>query len=173
MAKYDLNLGSFNNDEFDVRIPQYTQGQGRMYDFNPGQLDIDLGSLGDYNLDSSVSLGNPVNLGNSGYSGGSSSAYQNLLDQQAQGAKFAGYGNLASGISSAAGSLYGIYNARQQRKMAEDMFDFKKGMAKANYANSLQQYNTAIEDKYRSRYGYRGQDEVQQRSDRDKIDRKL
>lgn len=49
------------------------------------------------------------------------------------------------------GALGNFWNAREARNMARDQFDFAKGIANTNINNSIQSYNTALEDRLRAR----------------------
>ena len=46
------------------------------------------------------------------------------------------------------GNLWGSF---QSNKLAQDSFDFQKGMAEKNYANQLKSYNTALTDRATTR----------------------
>lgn len=56
-------------------------------------------------------------------------------------------GGLAEGLASL-GSLYGAF---QMNKLARDSLDFQKKSYKQNLANQTKSYNTALEDRLRTR----------------------
>ena len=64
-----------------------------------------------------------------------------------------GTGQLALGGLSALGNLWG---ANKQMKLAEDQFDFTKKIATTNLNNQVKSYNTALEDRIRSRAAMEG-----------------
>ena len=64
-----------------------------------------------------------------------------------------GTGQLALGGLSALTNLWG---ANKQMKLAEDQFDFTKKIATANLNNQVKSYNTALEDRIRSRAAMEG-----------------
>lgn len=64
-----------------------------------------------------------------------------------------GTGQLVLGGLSALGNLWG---AQKQFKLAEDQFDFTKKIATTNLNNQVKSYNTALEDRIRSRAAMEG-----------------
>ena len=64
-----------------------------------------------------------------------------------------GTGQLALGGVSALTNLWG---ANKQMKLAEDQFDFTKKIATTNLNNQVKSYNTALEDRIRSRAAVEG-----------------
>ena len=64
-----------------------------------------------------------------------------------------GTGQLALGGLSA---LTNIWGANKQMKLAEDQFDFTKKIATTNLNNQVKSYNTALEDRIRSRAAMEG-----------------
>ena len=64
-----------------------------------------------------------------------------------------GTGQLALGGLSALTNLWG---ANKQMKLAEDQFDFTKKIATTNLNNQVKSYNTALEDRIRSRAAIEG-----------------
>lgn len=64
-----------------------------------------------------------------------------------------GTGQLALGGLSA---LTNIWGANKQMKLAEDQFDFTKKIATTNLNNQVKAYNTALEDRIRSRAAMEG-----------------
>jgi hypothetical protein len=58
-------------------------------------------------------------------------------------------------------SLGSLWNSFQQNKLARESLGLQKKAFKTNLANQRQTYNTALEDRIRSRYAYEG------RSDQD------
>lgn len=64
-----------------------------------------------------------------------------------------GTGQLALGGLSALTNLWG---ANKQMKLAEDQFDFTKKIATTNLNNQVKSYNTALEDRIRSRAAVEG-----------------
>lgn len=49
-----------------------------------------------------------------------------------------------------------LWNSFQAQQLARDQFDFTKGMANTNLTNSIQSYNTALEDRIRARAAMEG-----------------
>lgn len=64
-----------------------------------------------------------------------------------------GTGQLALGGLSALSNLWG---ANKQLRLAEDQFDFTKKIATTNLNNQVKSYNTALEDRTRSRVAMEG-----------------
>jgi hypothetical protein len=63
--------------------------------------------------------------------------------------------NLLLGGLQTIGSLW---NAWEQRKMAQEQFNYKKEITESNLKNQIQSYNTTLEDRSRSRAFTEGQD---------------
>lgn len=59
-------------------------------------------------------------------------------------------------IASLLGSIGSIYGAMQSYGLAKDSLDFSKETFKTNLANQTKSYNTALEDRARSRYSQEG-----------------
>lgn len=55
-------------------------------------------------------------------------------------------------------SLGNLWNSWQANNLARDSFNFTKGMAERNLANSIASYNTQLEDRSRARAATEGQD---------------
>lgn len=70
------------------------------------------------------------------------------LDQHSGGLE-----SLAKGIS----GIASIWNAAQQNKIARQSLALSKQQYQTNLANSIKSYNTALEDRLRSRYAQTGQ----------------
>lgn len=49
------------------------------------------------------------------------------------------------------GTITSIWNAFQAQKLARDTFEYNKNVTDTNLANSIQSYNTTLEDRIRSR----------------------
>ena len=64
-----------------------------------------------------------------------------------------GTGQLALGGLS---SLANLWGANKQMKLAEDQFDFTKKIATTNLNNQVKSYNTALDDRIRSRAAMEG-----------------
>lgn len=61
-----------------------------------------------------------------------------------------------SGVASGIQTLGNLYMAYQQNKLAKDSLRFQKESYQKNLANQSQTYNTALEDRIRSRYNTEG-----------------
>lgn len=59
------------------------------------------------------------------------------------------------------GTLANIWNASQANKLARQQFEYQKGITDTNLANSLQSYNTALDDRIRSRAVMTGMSDAQ------------
>lgn len=57
-------------------------------------------------------------------------------------------------------SLGNIWNAFQSQKLAKDQFNFAKQTGETNLANSIQSYNTQIQDRARARGAAEGQSDA-------------
>ncbi|QWY83522.1 putative structural protein [Rhizobium phage RHph_X2_28B] len=82
------------------------------------------------------------------------------------GAGSGGFGGLMSldGLKLIGGGLSTIgnlWNAFQAQKLAREQFNFQKNFANKNLANQIQSYNTALEDRARSRGFTEGQSQEQ------------
>jgi hypothetical protein len=55
-------------------------------------------------------------------------------------------------------TIGGLWNAWEQRKMAQQQFNYKKEITESNLKNQIQSYNTTLEDRSRSRAFTEGQD---------------
>ncbi len=69
-----------------------------------------------------------------------------------------GGANVALGGIAVLGNLWNSY---QQQKIAKDQLKFAKNQWNTNLSNQKQTYNTALEDRIRSRHAYSGKDENQ------------
>ena len=65
--------------------------------------------------------------------------------------------NLALGGIQTIGNLW---NAWEQRKLAQEQFKFQKGVTETNLKNQIASYNTTLEDRSRSRAHTEGQDQA-------------
>jgi hypothetical protein len=59
------------------------------------------------------------------------------------------------------GVLGNLWNSYQQQKIAKDQLKFAKNQWNTNLSNQKQTYNTALEDRIRSRHAYSGKSEDQ------------
>lgn len=69
------------------------------------------------------------------------------------------FGNWGNAFGSGLQLFQGInnmINARKAFNLANDQFNFQKGIAQANLANAIKSYNTALEDRIKSRYVMEG-----------------
>lgn len=55
-------------------------------------------------------------------------------------------------------TLGGLWNAFQAQKLAKQQFRFQRDFAKANFGNSVQEYNTKLEDRINTRAFTEGRD---------------
>ena len=58
-------------------------------------------------------------------------------------------------------TLGGLFAAFKQLSLANKQFDFQKKFANANMANSIQSYNTQLQDRARARAAMEGQSQAQ------------
>ena len=58
-------------------------------------------------------------------------------------------------------TLAGLWSAYQQNKLAKQQFNYTKGVTDTNLANQIKSYNTALEDRSRSRGAVEGQTQAQ------------
>lgn len=81
-----------------------------------------------------------------------------------------GTGRLAMGALGTAGSLWQSWNANQ---LAQKTFNFQKDVMNTNLRNSIQSYNTQLEDRARSRAVTEGQTDQQRQEyvDRNRLTR--
>lgn len=70
----------------------------------------------------------------------------------AGGLNFEGIGNIMSGL----GSVAQIFSSLKAMGLAEDQLDFQKSAFNTNLKNQTKSYNTALEDRTRSRYHSEG-----------------
>lgn len=70
-------------------------------------------------------------------------------------------------------SLGGLYGAFQANKLARDSFNYTKDVTNTNLNNQIKSYNTALEDRYRSRAVQEGrsQESAQEQIDRNRLSR--
>ncbi|ALA45525.1 hypothetical protein ADP65_00056 [Achromobacter phage phiAxp-3] len=70
-------------------------------------------------------------------------------------------------------SLGGLYGASQANKLARDSFNFTKDVTNTNLNNQIKSYNTALEDRSRSRAIQEGrsQESAQEYIDRNRLSR--
>lgn len=76
----------------------------------------------------------------------------------------AGFGFNIPTISLGLGALNsfaGIYGALQANSLAKKQFNMQRSVANANLANQIQSYNTALEDRSRSRAVMEGQSDAE------------
>ena len=73
----------------------------------------------------------------------------------------------------ALGALSNLWGGFQAQKLARDQFDFTKGITNTNLNNSIKSYNTALEDRARSRGAAEGQtaDQIASYVDRNRMTR--
>lgn len=78
-------------------------------------------------------------------------------------------GSIMSGI----GTLGNLWGANRALGLARDQFNFQKDFANTNLANQIKSYNTALEDRARSRAVVEGQsqDTAQEYIDRNRLSR--
>lgn len=78
--------------------------------------------------------------------------------------------NLALGGIQTIGNLWSAWEAR---KLAQDQFNFQKGITNTNLNNQIQSYNTTLEDRSRSRAFAEGQspDQAQAYIDKNRLSR--
>ncbi len=99
--------------------------------------------------------------------GGKSTVAPSFLDRMGAWGKGNGLGlNLATGqlALSAAGTIGNLLMANQQNKLAKKQFAFQKEFANTNLSNQIKSYNTALEDRARSRAVVEGQTDAQRDS---------
>lgn len=78
--------------------------------------------------------------------------------QAAGGAQYGGGGGMTNGQMLIGGvtALGNLWNAYQQNKLAKDQFKFQKNAYNTSLSDNRQTYNSALEDRIRSRYNTEG-----------------
>lgn len=108
----------------------------------PDMSQMDLSSLGSYG----TPAGGVPGVGNGGAGGG-------LFGINGLGANMDTFRLGITGL----GTLGGLWNAYQAQGLAREQLDFTKRMANTNLNNQVTSYNTALEDRIRSRAAVEGQ----------------
>lgn len=105
----------------------------------------------EYDIGSSATMGSPqgFNISSPGLGGGGN-GFTNFLQSS----------GFRTGLDATKTAL-GLYNAFNANKMAKQQFKFTKNFANANLANQTQSYNTALQDRARSRGFVEGQSQPQ------------
>ncbi len=79
-----------------------------------------------------------------------SSGYLNNSQQGGLLNSLGGWNGINS-LASIIGSVGNLYGAYQSNELAKDQFDFQKQAYNTNLANTIKSYNTALDDRIRSR----------------------
>ena len=138
------------------------------YEMNLGMGSSDLSSLSNYSTQGASMFGG-MGGGSLGFNGlgstgvnGAAGAVPGLMGIGGAGALASGagggiFGNLGMNIPTLQlglgllSSLGGIYGATQASRLARDQFKFTKDVTNTNLNNQIKSYNTALEDRARSR----------------------
>lgn len=127
------------------------------YQFNMGMGGNDLSSLSNYSTQGASLFGNtPGGLGQ-GVLPGQGGLGLNASGFGASGGGGGIFGQLGANIPTIQlglgilSSLGGLYGAGQANRLARDSFNFQKGVTNTNLNNQIKSYNTALEDRSRSR----------------------
>ena len=105
----------------------------------------------------SSALGNSGNMGTDQIQAFTAEGLNPITGEAIKPTSFAdmsGLQRLTAGMS-LAGNLANIWNGLSQNRLAQDNFDFQKGVMNTNLANQIASYNTALEDRVSGRYSDR------------------
>lgn len=112
-------------------LPAFTYGDNTIYFDGNNVIDNNRNKIGTINVDGSIS---PIESNILGLKNG-----------------WADLGQLGLG---ALNTGFNIYGGLKQLGLAKDQLNFTKDAFNTNLANSIKSYNTALEDRARSRYAY-------------------